>query len=115
MTSQDQGQPEIPEIDVAMLAGLRDAGEVHLIDVREPDEYATAHVPGAVLIPLGMVSDRLAEIGEAPLHIICKSGGRSMQAALFLASHGLECTNIAGGTDAWVAQGYEVATGDAPA
>ena len=115
MASSDQAQPEIPEIGIAALASLRAAGGIRLIDVREPDEYAVAHVPGAVLLPLGTVPERIGEIGEGPLHIICKSGGRSMQAAFFLAAHGIECTNVAGGTDAWVAAGHDVATGDNPA
>ena len=43
---------EVPEIDVAELAKARADG-APLIDVREPDEYTAAHVPGAVLVPAG--------------------------------------------------------------
>ena len=51
----------IPEVDIATFAQAH-AGGVTVIDVREPDEYVQGHVPGAVLIPLGEVPDRVAEV-----------------------------------------------------
>ena len=74
---------DVPEIDVAELAQKRAAG-APLIDVREPDEYEEAHVPGAHLVPLGTVPDRLAEVPtEGTVYVICAKGGRSMRAAEF--------------------------------
>jgi rhodanese-related sulfurtransferase len=105
---------EVPEIDVQELARLRLAG-VALIDVREPDEYDEAHVPGAVLIPLGEVAERAAEVPDAgTVYVICKSGGRSHRAAEHLRSLGLDAVNVAGGTMGWIEAGHDVARGSEP-
>ena len=107
----------IQEIDVDALATELAAGG-RVVDVREPDEYAAGHVPGAVLVPLGTVPDHVdAFTGEGPTYVICKSGGRSMRACEFLAAQGidgLEVINVAGGTLAWVAAGRETVGGDRP-
>ncbi|MCU1344141.1 MAG: putative sulfurtransferase, partial [Acidimicrobiia bacterium] len=110
------GPMAIEEISVDALAQRLAQGSTPLIDVRQPDEYREAHVPGAVLIPLDQVPDRLAEVkaqGIEPL-IICKSGGRSMSAATFLATQGIAAVNVAGGTSAWIASGRDVHIGDQP-
>ena len=102
-----------PEVSVSELARLRAAGAVSLVDVRNPDEYATAHVPDARLLPLPQVPDRLAEFPkDHPVHVICASGGRSSRVVAFLREHGIDAINVAGGTYAWIDAGYEVATGD---
>lgn len=105
---------DVPEIDIATFAERHGAG-TRVVDVREPEEYTAAHVPGASLIPLGELADRTDEIptGET-VHIICKSGGRSMRAAEHLAGLGRDVVNVGGGTDAWIAAGHPVATGDQP-
>jgi len=104
-----------PEIDVEALAALQAQG-VPIIDVREVDEYVEGHVSGAVLIPLGEVPDRVGEIpADAPVYIICKSGGRSMRAAEFLNAQGFDTTNVAGGTMAWIDSGRPVVVGGEPA
>ena len=82
-----------------------------MIDVRAPEEYAQAHVPGTELIPLHTLPARLNEIPkDKPVYLICQAGGRSAQAAMFLAkSLGHEqLINIEGGTMAWIAAGYPV-------
>ena len=104
----------INEIDVDELE-RRKAEGAPVIDVRQPDEYEEAHVPGAVLIPLAEVPDRLAEIpADGSALIICRSGGRSMKAAEFLAGQGVVATNVAGGTLAWIDAGKPTATGPNP-
>ena len=104
----------VPEIDVDMLALRRDAGEP-VIDVREPDEYEDEHVPGAILIPLGDLADRVDEVPrDRPVLIICKSGARSRRAAEFLIEQGFDATNIAGGTLAWIESGRAVVEGLEP-
>ena len=100
----------IHEITVDQLAELLPG--VRLVDVREPAEYAEARVPGAVLVPLSSVPDRLdAFEGEGPAYVICKSGARSMRACEFLETKGIEAVNIAGGTMAWLLSGRQYATG----
>ena len=101
----------VPEIDVEALAELHAAGAT-IVDVREPDEYDEAHVPGVQLIPLGEVPERFEEIpSEGTIYVICRSGARSARAAEFLIGQGLEAVNVAGGTLAWIDSGRPVDTG----
>jgi rhodanese-related sulfurtransferase len=85
-----------------------------VIDVREPDEYTAGHVPGATLIPLATVPDRLSDLPAGDVLVICRSGGRSKRAAEFLAANGVQATNVAGGTLAWMRSGRGVTKGDEP-
>ena len=102
---------QVPEIDVTVLE-LRLRDGVPLIDVRQPDEYEQAHVPGAVLIPLAEVPERVGEIPrDREVYIICRSGKRSHTAAVFLAQHGIDAVNVAGGTLAWLDAGKPVVGG----
>lgn len=58
-----------------------------IIDVREPGEYTSGHLPGAVNIPLGQLPNRTDEVKE-PVVLVCASGNRSGQAAQYLAEQG---------------------------
>ena len=103
--------PQVPEIDVAALATFL-AGGATVIDVRQPDEYAESHAPGAQLIPLAIVPDNLDSFpSSGPVYIICQSGGRSMRASEFLRAEGIDAINVAGGTKAWLAAGHPFETG----
>ncbi len=78
---------------------------LHIIDVREPDEYAETNM-GAQLIPLGkilgMQIDEIEELKEEELIIHCRSGKRSLQAAMFLEMLGFKNTrNLVGGILEW--------------
>lgn len=79
--------------------------EVILLDVRQPKEYNLAHIPGAVLIPLPELGDRLAEVDrEKPVLVYCAVGGRSRVAAQMMAGKGFKRVyNVAGGIKAWEA------------
>jgi len=106
--------PEHPQIDIDDLADAVDAG-ARIIDVREPDEYTSGHVPGAISVPLGTVADHLDQFaGEGPTYVICQSGGRSQRACEFVGAHGIDATNVAGGTRAWVESGRPVVAGSRP-
>ncbi|PPF25115.1 sulfurtransferase [Rathayibacter rathayi] len=75
-----------------------------VLDVREPDEYATGHARGAVNLPLSQLGQRLNEVpADRPVHIICQSGGRSSQATEALADRGYDVIDVTGGTSAWIA------------
>ena len=103
---------DVPEIDIATTVERLAAGAA-IVDVRQPDEYAAGHVPGAPLVPLGEVTERVAEFPtEGEVLIICRSGARSARAAEFLRTQGIDAVNVAGGTMAWIEAGHEVATGD---
>ena len=80
-----------------------------LLDVREGWELQTASASAPELdlmhMPMQTIPARLAELNqERPIACLCHHGGRSQQVAYFLASHGYEVVNIAGGIHAWSQQ-----------
>jgi len=84
--------------------------DVVLVDVREPEEYAAGHVPGAVNLPQSELASRLDELRPATgVVVICQSGMRSTRAAQFLVQRGFrDVTVAAGGTSAWMRAGLPV-------
>ncbi|MEY2404670.1 MAG: hypothetical protein QOD38_2221 [Acidimicrobiaceae bacterium] len=104
---------DVPEIDVAELARLREGGVV-LVDVRAPDEFESFHVPGAQLIPLADVPERIDEIpSDERVYVICLSGARSAKAVQYLNQQGYDTVNVAGGSKAWREAGHPVEHGSA--
>jgi rhodanese-related sulfurtransferase len=90
--------PQVPASEVP--AGAQ------LVDVREHDEWAAGHVPGALHIPLGELGDRHPEIPQdGSVYVICRSGARSNQAAQALAGAGWQAFNVADGMHGWHAAG----------
>ena len=87
-----------------------DEGDVQVIDVRTPGEYAGGHVPGAINIPHMSVVSRKGELAaDKELVFICAVGARSALACEFAASLGFkDLYNVEGGTEAWVKSGYAV-------
>ncbi len=104
----------IEEVSIATLTQVRNSANV-LIDVREPEEYESGHVSGAINIPLSEFASRIFEIPNSSVFFICRSGGRSMQACELCVDFGLtEVKNVAGGTLAWVSAGNDVVVGGSP-
>ncbi|MFX1250266.1 MAG: rhodanese-like domain-containing protein [Promethearchaeota archaeon] len=91
--------------------------DIFLLDVRTLGEYAEGHIPGAYLIPLDELEERISELPtnfSHPIIVYCRSGNRSAQASGILDSYGyLDIRNMLGGFDAWVAENYEYETGTA--
>jgi rhodanese-related sulfurtransferase/rubrerythrin len=85
-------------------------GEFSLLDVRQPVEYEAGHIPGAVLIPLGELEARQAELDRSKKTIVyCRSGHRSMAAAIALCGLGFKGVHqLDGGILNWP---YETITG----
>ena len=80
--------------------------DARLVDVREPEEWAAGHAPGAAHIPLGELGARYTEIPQdGPVYLICRSGGRSNQAAHALAGAGWDAQNVSDGMQGWAAAG----------
>jgi glyoxylase-like metal-dependent hydrolase (beta-lactamase superfamily II)/rhodanese-related sulfurtransferase len=96
---------EVRRIGVRELGEWRSTHAPMIVDVREPSEYATAHIPDAVLIPQADLATRLDEIPkDREILVVCASGMRSLRAAQFLRAVGYErVTNLVGGTNGWVA------------
>jgi molybdopterin-guanine dinucleotide biosynthesis protein A/rhodanese-related sulfurtransferase len=112
VVGQNRGMSEVPEIDVDELARRR-AGGAYVLDVRQPEEYEVAHVPGSVLIPLDQLGERQGELPGGPLLVICRSGARSAAAVRALQAAGYDATNVAGGMLAWLDAGEDVDEGPA--
>lgn len=74
-----------------------------LLDVRQPSEYKQSHIPGALLIPLSELPDRLSELdNQIPVITYCRSGKRSFAAGVFLKDSGFsEVYSIKGGMNSW--------------
>lgn len=75
------------EVSPQDAVGLRERGAV-LVDVREPDELAAGHAPGATHVPLAGVGDAAARFAGQEILTVCRSGGRSAKAAETLAQAG---------------------------
>lgn len=90
-------------ISTSELKDLLASGKIlNIIDVREPVEVAQGKIPTAVNMPLGLLEFRMHELDKSKEYImVCRSGGRSGQATLFLESQGYNVTNMTGGMLAW--------------
>lgn len=99
------------EIDLrGFAAALADGAFV--IDVREPFEYESGHVPGAILMPAAQVPYHISDLPkDRPVYVICASGGRSGRAAELLSRSGVQAISVAGGTSGWIGQGRPVVHG----
>ncbi len=88
---------QVPTVELIQLPD-----DAVLLDVREDDEWAAGHAPGAVHLPLGELAGRLGELPDGgTLHVICRSGGRSAKATAYLNANGWDAVNVAGGMLGW--------------
>jgi len=112
-TTQSQNSIQPRELQRLLATGQ----PVHLLDVRTPGEFSTAHVPGATLLPLDEL-DAAAfcrEHGTAgsPIYVLCQSGGRARRAMEKLQRAGFTgCVLVEGGTQAWMDAGLPVNRGE---
>ncbi|WP_018467896.1 rhodanese-like domain-containing protein [Calidithermus timidus] len=79
-----------------------------LLDVRSPEEYALAHIPGSHNLPLERLLEHLAEF-KGPIVTICATGSRAGLAAEVLSYEGLEVGKLVGGLQGYAAHGYPLA------
>lgn len=101
---------QTPEISLEAYAAERESGVT--IDVRERAEFAQAHVPGAVPVPMGELASRLGELDRSSrIHVICASGNRSRAMTDLLVAAGFDATSVAGGTRGWIESGRPVGVG----
>ncbi|HVB71337.1 MAG TPA: rhodanese-like domain-containing protein [Acidimicrobiales bacterium] len=77
-----------------------------LLDVRNDDEWAEGRAPGAMHVALADLPDHVNDFDATRMIVcVCRSGGRSHRAALFLMEHGLTAANLDGGMLAWAEAG----------
>ena len=101
----------VQTIDATTLNDWIAKDEVLLIDVREPNEHARAHIPAAVLMPLSKLGGaELPDAGGKKVAVVCASGARSgMAAERLFAHHYGSVYNVHGGMMGWQMAGMEVA------
>ncbi|MEA5520912.1 molybdopterin-synthase adenylyltransferase MoeB [Limnoraphis robusta] len=107
--AEEAKQMELPEMTVQELKQLLDSGadDFILVDVRNPNEYEIAQIPGSVLVPLpdierGVGVEKVKELLNGHRLIAhCKMGGRSAKALGILKEAGIEGINLKGGINAW--------------
>ena len=98
----------IDEVTPAQVQQWLEAGEVVLVDVREPREYEAEHIAGALLLPLSSLDPEYFPVlpgRRVVLH--CAIGKRSLAAAKMLRAAGHEVAHMGGGMDAWKDAGLE--------
>jgi len=90
----------LPEVSVQELARAVPGRNVVVLDVREPIEWEMGHVPGAILISLGALRERIQELPvETGIAVICEAGVRSSSAASILQAEGFTgVSNVSEGT-----------------
>lgn len=108
--SVSAGLPE--EVNIAQASDLRDQG-AFILDVRTPEEWADHHIPGSTLIPLNELESRISEVpDDQQVVVVCRSGNRSAQGRDILKSASFDqVTSMAGGLNAWRAEGFETVSG----
>ncbi len=108
MATRDPREP-FTRISVQEAKEMTGNGAV-VIDVREPHEYTSGHVPGAGHIPVNTVYARREELPtDKDVIFVCAVGQRSALAAEMAAAAGLtRIFNLEGGTEAWVNSGEPV-------
>jgi rhodanese-related sulfurtransferase len=97
--------PQVPSVTPGDVAE-----GTYLLDVREPDEWAAGHAPGAHHLPMMEIPARMAEVPtDAEVVVVCRSGGRSGQVVSYLMGNGWDnVRNLDGGMQRWAASGREV-------
>lgn len=103
-----------PTIDARTLKAklAEQGGNLELLDVRTPAEFAGEHIEGSFNIPLDELSLRRAEIdADKALILICRTGKRAASACAQLTSSGLNATVLEGGVVGWRSSGFDLITG----
>jgi len=108
----DEAQKKIVSISVSDAKAMLDKGGVTFLDCREPKEYKSGHIPGAINIPRGLLEFKIGEKlpdKNAPIVIYCKSGGRASLGCCNLVRMGYKnIKNMDGGWKSWTKAGYPV-------
>lgn len=101
-TAGDSGYRQINQEEAKE---MMDTGEVLILDVREQDEYDSGHIPDAVLLPVGQITEEsAAEVipdKDTTVLVYCRSGNRSRTAAAALAGLGYSNIFEFGGISTW--------------
>ena len=95
----------VKEVDTVAALQLINHKDAIVLDVREPNEYASGHVLNAKHIPLGKLKERMGELEkykDRPVVVVCRSGNRSGTACFLMGRQGFtQAYNLSGGVQAW--------------
>jgi rhodanese-related sulfurtransferase len=100
------------QLTATEVAAALGRGELAAVDVREAGEWQAGHIDGAVWIPMGELPDRLAELPDGAIAVVCRSGSRSGIVADWLERSGVDAANMAGGMQAWQAAALPIVPAD---
>ena len=94
-------------VPTAAISGVPDPlpDGLAVLDVREPVEWMYGHIEGALHIPLGELMERLDEVPDEQVLVVCKVGARSAHATAYLVAQGRDAVNLDGGMLDWEAAG----------
>ena len=108
--SQSVQATALQTIDAHTLKQWLDQQSVILVDVREVGEFASGHIPGAILVPLSKFdSSKISPASQQKIVLYCRSGQRSAIAAQKLLQDGIkEIAHLGDGIGAWIKAGYSI-------
>lgn len=96
---------KIKTVNAAQAIGLINHEEAVVVDVCEPNEFQTGHVPNAINMPLAKLSSNIGALSKyknQPVIVACRAGNRSMKGAITLKKDGFENVySLSGGLTAW--------------
>ncbi|MFF0816359.1 rhodanese-like domain-containing protein [Rhodococcus sp. NPDC003318] len=103
---------DVPSVAVSEVPPPSDETAV-LLDIREDDEWADGHAPGALHIPMNDIPARTDEIDiDAAVYVVCRSGGRSLSVVPYLNRYGFDAVSVTGGMVAWQRSGRPLVADD---
>lgn len=112
MQYKASGEAIFKELTAAETKKFIDTETPLILDVRTPNEFYSGHIPGAVLVPLQQLSQRLSELREhkeKEILVYCRSGNRSTVAAEILIRNGFrKIYNLRPGIRGWLGEGYQI-------
>ena len=93
----------MPGVPTVAISGVPDPlpDGLTVLDVREPVEWQYGHIEGALHIPLRDLPARLSDVPDGQTLVVCKVGGRSAQASMYLLQQGRDVVNLDGGMLDW--------------
>jgi rhodanese-related sulfurtransferase len=103
MTMGNMPYKEITSED--LINRLKQDKLLEIIDVREPEEWESGHIPTAKHIPLGELAERMSELQpDKETILVCRSGRRSTMACEYLSQLGYHVVNLTGGMMSWTGE-----------
>ncbi|HEY8740539.1 MAG TPA: rhodanese-like domain-containing protein [Candidatus Dormibacteraeota bacterium] len=102
----------LPTISVHQLQQRLANGDLPILDVRQPSEWAAGHISGASFITGAELPRRLGDVPDGEIAVVCGSGYRSSVASSLLRREGHQVINVAGGMTAWQNAGYSTTDED---